>query len=444
MKHYLDQDVYDAAVERIKYCFDTFDNVLVAFSGGKDSGVLLNICYEYAKSVGLLHKMAMYHIDYEAQYEKTTEYVRETFDSMTGIRQYWLCLPMSAQCAVNMRNPGVWYPWDLRDKDIWVREIPDHPSVVTQDNVPFNFKERTSDYELLDMFGRWFSKEHGSAIILIGNRASESLNRFRMITSDRKVNGFDGKPWIFRLDDTPTCKAYPIYDWSTEDVWIANAKFGYTYNKLYDLMYQSGISIDNMRVASPFNDCAVTSLKLYKALEPHTWARLVGRVSGVNFSGIYGGTMAMGWRKIKLPPGHTWKQYCHFLLSTLDKRLRDNYVKKLNTSIDFWKRRGGALSRKTVEQLAKINYPFSNKGKVSKTSEKDVITFEEYPDDLDITDFRSVPTYKRMCVCILKNDYFCKYMGFAATAEETRRKKVAMDIYKGLWGYKTSGEINWG
>ena len=33
--------------------------------------------------------------------------------------------------------------------------------------------------------------------------------------------------------------SYPIYDWETEDVWTANAKFGYKYNKLYDLMYQS-------------------------------------------------------------------------------------------------------------------------------------------------------------------------------------------------------------
>ncbi|MCL2017297.1 MAG: DUF3440 domain-containing protein [Alphaproteobacteria bacterium] len=431
-KIYMDKNVYDAAIERIKYCFDTFDNVLVAFSGGKDSGVMLNICYEYAKSAGLLNKMAMYHIDYEAQYEKTTEYVRETFDAMVGIRLYWLCLSMSAQCAVNMRNPGVWYPWDRREKDIWVREIPDHPAVLHQDNVPFKFIERTSDYEVLEMFGRWFASEYGSTAVLIGNRASESLNRFRSIVSNKKVNEFDGKPWIFQLDDKVTYKAYPIYDWSTQDVWVANAKFGYAYNKLYDIMYQSGVSVENMRVASPFNDCAVTSLKLYKVLEPNTWARLVGRVSGVNFAGIYGGTTAVGWRKIMLPKGYTWKQYCYFLLDTLDEKLRENYLRKLNTSINFWKTRGGALSRKTVEQLVKFNQPFSNMGKVSKTSEKDVIIFEEYPDDLGITDFKSVPTYKRMCVCILKNDYFCKYMGFAATSEETRRKKIAMEIYDSL------------
>ena len=37
-KIYTDKSVYDASQERIAYLFDHFDNVVVAFSGGKDSG----------------------------------------------------------------------------------------------------------------------------------------------------------------------------------------------------------------------------------------------------------------------------------------------------------------------------------------------------------------------------------------------------------------------
>ena len=39
MKFYLDENVYDAAIERIEYLFDEFDEVIVSFSGGKDSTI---------------------------------------------------------------------------------------------------------------------------------------------------------------------------------------------------------------------------------------------------------------------------------------------------------------------------------------------------------------------------------------------------------------------
>lgn len=432
MKIYLNEDVHTATQERIKYCFDHFDNVLVAFSGGKDSGVLLNICYDYARRVGALNKMAMYHIDYEAQYQKTTEYVTETFNTLEGIRKFWLCLPISAQCAVNMRNPGLWFPWNKDEEDIWVRPLPNDSAVIHQDNVPFRFKERMSDYEMQSAFCKWFSKKYGKTAVLIGIRADESLIRYHVIASGRKINTYHDKQWITGEGDGKTYKAYPLYDWSCEDIWTANARFGFSYNKLYDLMYQAGLSIESMRVASPFNNCAISSLKLYKVLEPDTWARLVGRVNGVNFSGIYGGTTAMGWRKIKLPKGYTWKEYCYFLLGTLDSDMRKNYERKLKVSIAFWKEKGGALSEETVREIEKSAVPYTNKGKISKISNKDVIAFHDYPDDLNITDFKSVPTYKRMCICILKNDYFCKYMGFAPTSLEVRRKKHALKKYQNL------------
>ena len=34
MKKYLEKNVYEATMERIKFIFDEFDNVLVSFSGG--------------------------------------------------------------------------------------------------------------------------------------------------------------------------------------------------------------------------------------------------------------------------------------------------------------------------------------------------------------------------------------------------------------------------
>ena len=43
VRKYLDKDVYEALKERLKFIFEEFDNIYVSFSGGKDSGLLLNL-----------------------------------------------------------------------------------------------------------------------------------------------------------------------------------------------------------------------------------------------------------------------------------------------------------------------------------------------------------------------------------------------------------------
>ena len=42
-KEYLEITVYEALQKRFEYIFQTFDNIYVSFSGGKDSGLLLNL-----------------------------------------------------------------------------------------------------------------------------------------------------------------------------------------------------------------------------------------------------------------------------------------------------------------------------------------------------------------------------------------------------------------
>ena len=64
-------NVYDAAMKRIAYVFQEFEQVFVSFSGGKDSGLMLNLVLEYATENNLLDRISVYHMDYEAQYQMT-------------------------------------------------------------------------------------------------------------------------------------------------------------------------------------------------------------------------------------------------------------------------------------------------------------------------------------------------------------------------------------
>lgn len=426
--------VYNSTKKRLEYIFCEFDNIYISFSGGKDSSVLLNLVLDFIKeNPNLTNKLSIYHMDYEAGYDQTTKFVEETFSALKDkFEIYHICMPIKAQCAVSM-SQTYWRPWELKKEDIWVRKLPDNSINIKnykQKGLDF-YKPRMSDYDYNIEFGKWLHKKNNAkrTVALIGIRADESLNRFRAIVKDK--DSYNDKKWTTRVVEN-VYNAYPIYDWSVEDIWIANSKFNYPYNSLYDLFYLAGLSVNQMRVASPFNDCATSTLKFYKSINPDMWGKMVNRVNGVNFAGLYGDTHAMAWRTIKLPKGHTWKSYCDFLLNTLDDDLKEQYTAKFQTSVKFWKDKGGALSEQIINDLKKENIPFKKEGKISKISQKEVVKFEEYPDSADVTEFAKVPSYKRMCITILKNDFVCKYMGFAATKTENEKRKAALEKYKEL------------
>lgn len=429
MKNYTDQNVYEAARERIEYCFAEFDCVILAFSGGKDSGVLVNLAYEYAKEKGLLDKVILMHIDHEAVYQMTREYVSRTFERFADIDRRWFCLPLATQCGCRM-DADYWIPWLEADREKWVADMPDAPYIVNAENIGSDeFENGMPVYEFQMNYPAWIQRKTGKRIItLTGIRAGESFTRY--MRSKTEIRKYKGKKFILEQSNG-TYHGFPIYDWNTEDIWLANARFGWDYNRLYDLLYQAGLGIEQMRVASAFCFSGVHDIKMFKVIEPNTWGKLLSRVNGVSFAGIYGGTTAMGWKSITKPKHLTWKEYCYFLLGTLPEDIRKIYEQKLETSIKFWREKGGALSPETVKEIEGVPGA-ENRGKISKISDKDVITFEEYPDELDVTNFAEVPSYKRMCVCIMKNDIRCQYMGFAPTKQEAERRRAAMEKYKNL------------
>lgn len=198
-KHYLNKNVYDASQERLSYLFNEFDHILIAFSGGKDSGLLLNLTLEYANSTNQLSKVAVYFLDYEAQYKQTIDYVQKVFDSIPSeVKKYWLCLPIKAQCATSMFQ-NYWIPWEKDKEKIWVRKMPDKDYVINEENADFEYNDW--DYTVQDNFCNWFSQKNKNTCVLIGIRSEESLNRQAAITSKQKVNQYKNKNFITKKKD---------------------------------------------------------------------------------------------------------------------------------------------------------------------------------------------------------------------------------------------------
>ena len=431
-KQYTGKNVYEAFQERLQFIFEEFDNIFVSFSGGKDSGLLLNLTLDFQKKYYPAKRIGVFHQDFEAQYTVTTEYVERTFERIKNEAEpYWVCLPMATRTALSSYQM-YWYPWDDTKQEDWVRPMPKHPYVINLRNNPIStYRYRMHQEDLSRQFGRWYRISHGGkkTVCLLGIRADESLQRYSGILN--KKHGYKDECWISQMFKE-VWAASPIYDWSNSDVWHANCLFHYDYNKLYDLYYMAGLNPSQMRVASPFNDYAKDSLNLYRVIDPEMWTKLVGRVRGANFTAIYGKTKAMGYRSLTLPQGHTWESYTKFLLDTLPVRLRNNYVKKFKTSIEFWHKTGGGLEEHVIQELIDRGYNIRRNGISNYTVMKNsrVIFLNKIPDHTDdIKSSKDIPSWKRMCYCILKNDHTCRFMGFGLTRQQQENINLLKQKY---------------
>jgi predicted phosphoadenosine phosphosulfate sulfurtransferase len=424
-------NVYDASQERIKFIFDNFPRIYVSFSGGKDSGVMLNLMIDYMRANGITKKIGVMILDNEANYDHSLKFMRELLDANLDLLDvYWCCLPITLPCTVSSYAVE-WQCWGERDKERWIRTMPPQSYVVNMQNCPFDYFEEDMAYdEFWDKFGDWYAQGQRCAC-LIGIRTVESLNRFRAIMN-REKEMLGGQIWT-KKNTNYVYNCYPIYDWRTEDIWTANAKFGWKYNELYDIFYMAGVPVHKMRVASPFMSESKSSLGLYRVIDPHTWARLCARVQGANFIATYG--KQLGYRSFKLPPGHTWKSFTKFLLDTLPKEVSENFRMRFLQSLRYWGNVGRGIPSEIIEELKQHGIPFETNGLTRHGGQTLTrVVIRKVPDHLDMLSCNNaiVTSWKRFAVTILKNDHTCKYMGLAPTKEQALRQRQIMEKYKNM------------
>ncbi|NDA79055.1 MAG: DUF3440 domain-containing protein, partial [Actinobacteria bacterium] len=142
-------------------------------------------------------------------------------------------------------------------------------------------------------------------------RAAESLTRRRAVTIKRGDRAF-----LVQLDQSPhISKAYPVYDWSTEDVWRAPSLLGWDYNRAYDVMEAAGITRNAARCSPPYGEQPYRGLAKFKTCWPDLWAKMTQRVHGAATAARYSTTELYGSRMggdatLELPPEFkTWKAY---------------------------------------------------------------------------------------------------------------------------------------
>jgi predicted phosphoadenosine phosphosulfate sulfurtransferase len=398
-------NVCEAARKRIAWTFDTFPRVYVSFSGGKDSGVMLHLVMDEAKQRG--RKVGVLFVDLEGQYKLTIDYIQSMYDLYADyIEPYWVCLPISLRNAVSVYEPK-WTAWEPGRENDWIRKPPD---MAITDHDYFDFYKYRDDNRATEFedfvveFGNWYS-EGGKWLTacLVGIRTGESLNRWRTIAGHGTK--FEGRNWTNHVIKS-VWNIYPIYDWRTEDIWTYYGKFNKQYNRLYDRMHQAGLTPSQARICQPYGDDQRRGLWLFHVIEPETWARVVARVNGANQGALYANNSGniLGRIKINKPDGHTWESFAMLLLGSMPERMADHYKDKISVFIRWYQDRG---------------YP------------------DGIPDELpyEIESKKNGPSWRRICKTLLKNDYWCKGLGFSMqVASAHKQYKELMARRRNVWG----------
>lgn len=398
-KEYLGINVLEAAKQRISKIFDDFPRIYVSYSGGKDSTVMLHLVMDEA--IKRKRKVGVLLVDLEGMYKITIDHIQACFDMYSDyIEPYWVCLPIALRNAVSVYEPK-WQCWEPgREKD-WIRQP---PKMAITDEKIFPFFKRNMEFEeFVPKFGEWFGQGKLTACF-VGIRADESLNRYRTIKSEKKQTYGDYQ-WTTWLGNG-LYNVYPIYDWKVSDIWKYSTTSGNPYNRLYDYMHQAGLTPSQMRICQPYGDDQRRGLWLFHVIEPETWARVVARVNGANQGAMYVRETGdiMGNIKITKPEGHTWKSFAELLLASMPPQTKDHYENKIAVFLHWWEERG---------------YP------------------DGIPDEADIhlEAAKKVPSWKRVCKALLRNDYWCKGLSFSQTKSEAYEKyKKVMKRRREAWG----------
>ena len=86
------ENVLEASLERIRFLYEEFDQVVVSFSGGKDSTVILNLALTVAREKNKLPVPVVF-VDQEAEWQGTIDYVKEVMYNK-DVKPYWYQMPM--------------------------------------------------------------------------------------------------------------------------------------------------------------------------------------------------------------------------------------------------------------------------------------------------------------------------------------------------------------
>lgn len=316
-KKYIDQNVYDKTLERLEYLYRLYDEVIVSFSGGKDSTAMLLCAIDVATRLGKLPVKAVFY-DEEAIHPPTIEYV-ERIRNRPDVDLEWYCLPIQHRNACSNEQP-FWHCWHPEEKHLWVRDMPEFG---ISEHPRFKFGMSMQDFGIVHF-------KNTNKVVIQGIRTEESIRRYRCVARKKQDN-------YLSTPEKGVAFAYPIYDWSSADVWRLVKVKNEDYNRTYDVVNRTDLHANllGQRVCPPFGEEPLRGLWLYAECFPEMWEKMIHRVPGAATAARYGNTelYSTGFK----PDQTSWREHIQNVLDQFDDEYKRMAAKEINGMIRYHK-----------------------------------------------------------------------------------------------------------
>lgn len=260
--------VFDAAVDRMAEVYSQGHRIVVSFSGGKDSGVCVEVCVIAATMTSRLPVEVIMR-DEEIMFPGTFEYAAR-IAARPEIAFHWI---YAQQPVINIfsREAPYWWVFDPElEPEQWVRQPPDIAYHIPDLNIQrMTIPERFPPDEGKELYA------------VIGLRIQESRQRLYSLYS---AKGHITKPNAYGVRNIR-----PIYDWQDSDIWLAVRDQKWDYNEAYDVMARLGVPRHDLRIAPPtMNAYGARFLGLAARAWPKWFDKVCERLHGVRAIAKYG------------------------------------------------------------------------------------------------------------------------------------------------------------
>lgn len=327
-------NVFDAALERIRWLFEEFDDdVAVSCSGGKDSTVTVELAAIVNAERGNPPLRVIW-LDQEGEFQGTVDYQRYLADR-PDIEMRWYQVPfiLANSTSTSENLVEVWG----ENETMWMRDK--EPDSIHSTDIPYD-----RFYDLLSEVNARTARA-----VLSGMRGEESPAR-RMTLTAAPVYKWVTWGTLSRktVKREQSYRFHPIYDWSYRDIWKSIDEHGWRYNSVYEAQYRWGVPTNKMRVSSFHHETSLYALQWLQEAEPETWERAIQRMPGINTRGHLGDNQMPD----SLPYMFTsWLEYTHHLIDNLIAPSDPDGAKTFYAHLDNLEKNSGHVD---VDKRARI------------------------------------------------------------------------------------------